>query len=185
FVANPRPRLSWVVATDSTDWQQARAELRLTRAGAVESAAHEGPESVLVEWPFGAIDAGEQVAVEVRVSGNDGGITAWSEPLTLAGGYLEGPWQAEAIGLPFLAGAEIPLGQPGQLRHEFTVGPGLAKATLFATAHGVYQAEINGSEVDDQVLKPGWTAYADRLNHETTDVTALLKTGANAIGVWL
>ena len=95
FVANPRPRLSWVVATDGTDWQQTRAELRLTRAGAVESAVHEGPESVLVEWPFAAIDAGEQVAVEVRVSGNDGGTTAWSEPLTLVGGYLDGPWQAE------------------------------------------------------------------------------------------
>lgn len=121
-MANPRPRLSWVVATDSTDWQQTRAELRLTRAGAVESAVHEGPDSVLVEWPFGAIDAGEQVAVEVRVSGNDGGTTAWSAPLALAGGYLEGPWQAEAIGLPVLSRAEIPLGQPGQLRHEFTVG---------------------------------------------------------------
>jgi alpha-L-rhamnosidase len=65
------------------------------------------------------------------------------------------------------------------------VREGLAKATLFATAHGVYQAEINGTEVDDQILKPGWTAYTDRLNHETTDVTALLAPGANAIGVWL
>lgn len=190
FVADPRPRLSWVIATDSTDWQQSHAELRLTRGGdtepgTAESAVQEGSESVLVEWPFGAIAAGEQVAVEVRVSGNDGGTTAWSTPLTLVGGYLEGPWQAEAIGLPAVGGVESPLGQPGQLRHEFTVGPGLAKATLFATAHGVYQAEINGSEVDDQVLKPGWTAYADRLNHETTDVTALLKPGTNAIGVWL
>ncbi|WP_284981944.1 alpha-L-rhamnosidase [Arthrobacter sp. efr-133-TYG-118] len=185
FVANPRPRLSWVVATDSTDWQQAHAELRLTRSGTAESTVLEGTDSVLVGWPFGAIAAGEQVAVEVRVTGNDGGTTAWSEPLTLAGGYLEGQWQAEAIGLPAVAGMEISLGQPGQLRYEFTVGPGLAKATLFATAHGVYQAEINGSEVDDQVLKPGWTAYADRLNHETTDVTSLLQPGANAIGVWL
>ncbi|MFK4296498.1 alpha-L-rhamnosidase [Arthrobacter sp. GAS37] len=185
FVANPRPRLSWVVATESMDWQQIRAELRLNREGTVESAVYEGPESVLVDWPFAAIAAGEQVAVEVRVSGNDGGTTAWSEPLTLAGGYLGGPWQAEAIGLPAVAGEEIPLGQPGQLRHEFTVGPGLTRGTLFATAHGVYQAEINGSEVDDQVLKPGWTAYADRLNHETTDVTSLLRAGANAVGVWL
>lgn len=185
FVAESRPRLSWVIATASRDWLQAQAELRLTRGGTAESTIHEGPESVLVEWPFGAIAAGEQVAVEVRVTGNDGGTTAWSVPLTLVGGYLGGPWQAQAIGLPVPAGVEIPLGQPGQLRHEFMVGPGLAKATLFATAHGVYQAEINGSEVDDQVLKPGWTAYADRLNHETTDVTALLSPGSNAIGVWL
>ncbi|UVJ41366.1 alpha-L-rhamnosidase [Arthrobacter sp. CJ23] len=183
-VAVPRPRLSWVTATDSRDWQQTRAELRITRAGAVESTVCEGPESVLVEWPFGAISAGEQVDVEVRVTGNDGGTTEWSGPLTLVGGWLGGPWQAQAIGLPAPAG-DVPLGQPGQLRHEFTVGEGLAKATLFATAHGVYQAEINGTEVDDQVLKPGWTAYADRLSHETTDVTALLTPGANAIGIWL
>ncbi|MFJ6158612.1 family 78 glycoside hydrolase catalytic domain [Pseudarthrobacter sp. NPDC092184] len=184
FVAVPRPRLSWTTATGSRDWQQVRAELRLTRDGTVESAVHESPESVLVDWPFGAIAAGEQVHVEVRVSGNDGNTTDWSAPLVLVGGYVDGPWQAEAIGLPAARENQV-LGQTGQLRHEFTVGEGLAKATLFATAHGVYQAEINGSEVDDQVLKPGWTAYADRLNHETTDVTALLVPGANAIGVWL
>ena len=140
---------------------------------------------MLVEWPFGPIAAGEQVEVEVRVTGNDGGTTDWSAPLALVGGFVDGPWEAEAIGLPAPAGEEQRLGQPGQLRYEFTVGEGLAKATLFATAHGVYQAEINGTEVDDQILKPGWTAYADRLNHETTDVTALLAPGANAIGVWL
>ncbi len=185
FVGEPRPRLSWVTATQSTGWVQAAAELRLTRGEAVESAVHDGAESVLVEWPFGDIAAGEQVQVEVRVSGNDGGTTDWSAPLTLVGGFVEGPWKAEAIGLPSAAEEEQPLGRPGQLRHDFTVGEGLAKATLFATAHGVYQAEINGTEVDDHVLKPGWTAYGDRLNHETTDVTALLAPGANAIGIWL
>ncbi len=185
FVAHPRPRLSWVTATDSADWQQTRAELRLTRGGTSESALLESAESVLVEWPFGAIAAGEAVDVQARVTGNDGGTTEWSAPLTLVGGFVDGPWQAAAIGLPVPAGADTPLGQPGQLRHEFTVRDGLAKATLFATAHGVYQAEINGTEVDDQVLKPGWTAYADRLNHETTDVTELLQPGGNAIGVWL
>ncbi|WP_242633308.1 alpha-L-rhamnosidase [Arthrobacter sp. S39] len=185
FVAEPRPRLSWITATGSTDWQQTGAELRLSRGGMTESAVLGGAESVLVEWPFGPIAAGEQVEVEVRVSGNDGGTTDWSAPLALAGGFVDGPWQAEAIGLPSPVGEEPALGQPGQLRYEFTVGEGLARATLFATAHGVYQAEINGTEVDDQILKPGWTAYADRLNHETTDVTALLAPGANAIGVWL
>ncbi|MDQ0823365.1 alpha-L-rhamnosidase [Arthrobacter sp. V1I7] len=185
FVADPRPRLSWITATDSTDWQQTQAELRLTRGGTAESRVHCGTESVLVEWPFKAIAAGEQVEVEVRITGNDGDTTDWSEPLTLVGGFVDGRWQATAISLPVPAGKQAPLGRPGQLRNEFTVGDGLAKATLFATAHGVYQAEINGTEVDDQVLKPGWTAYADRLNHETTDVTALLTPGANAIGVWL
>lgn len=185
FVADPRPRLSWTTSTDATEWVQSGAELRLTRGGQAETAVLDGAASVLVDWPFGAIAAGEQVEVAVRVTGNDGGTTGWSAPLILVGGYLDGPWQAEAIGFQLPAGEDAPLGQPGQLRHEFTVREGLARATLFATAHGVYQAEINGADVDDHVLKPGWTAYADRLNHETTDVTELLAPGDNAIGVWL
>lgn len=185
FVAQPRPRLSWVTVTDAADWIQARAELRLSRGGTVESTVLQGAESVLVDWPFGDIVSGEHAQMEVRVTGNDGVTTGWSAPLALVAGWLGGPWTAQAIGFPAPDGGERPLGQPGQLRHEFTVGAGLAKATLYATAHGVYQAEINGLEVDDHVLKPGWTAYADRLNHETTDVTSLLTPGANAIGVWL
>ena len=35
------------------------------------------------------------------------------------------------------------------------------------------------------MLKPGWTPYEHRLLHETTDVTALLVDGENAVGVAL
>src|SRR5699024_10227610 len=46
-----------------------------------------------------------------------------------------------------------------------------------------YQVSINGADVDDGVLKPGWTDYKERLVHEATDVTGLLQQGRNAIGV--
>src|SRR5699024_3558883 len=55
--------------------------------------------------------------------------------------------------------------------------------TLYATAGGAYQVSINGSDVDDSVLKPGWTDYHQRLVHESTDVTALVQAGPNAIGI--
>ena len=35
----------------------------------------------------------------------------------------------------------------------------VSRATLYATAVGVYQAAVNGTDVDDQVMKPGWTPY--------------------------
>ena len=41
---------------------------------------------------------------------------------------------------------------------------------------------MNGDPVDAQILKPGWTPYQFRLMHETTDITALLREGKNAIG---
>jgi alpha-L-rhamnosidase len=60
-----------------------------------------------------------------------------------------------------------------------------AKATLYATALGVYDAFVNGRDVDDQVLKPGWTPYRLRLTYQTADITALLRTGDNTLGLAL
>ena len=71
------------------------------------------------------------------------------------------------------------------MRGTFALDAPVRRATLYATAQGVYQVEVNGSEVDDEVLKPGWTAYRHRLLHESTDVTSLVRHGENAVGVWL
>ncbi|WP_433872897.1 family 78 glycoside hydrolase catalytic domain [Saccharopolyspora sp. CA-218241] len=59
------------------------------------------------------------------------------------------------------------------------------RARLHATAHGLYEAWINGAAVGDQVLAPGWTSYHRRLRYQTYDVTGLLREGENAIGAWL
>ncbi len=48
------------------------------------------------------------------------------------------------------------------------------QATLRATAHGAYEASVNGRPVTDSVLNPGWTAYEWRLQVQTFDVTALV-----------
>ena len=68
---------------------------------------------------------------------------------------------------------------------DFEVGAGLVSARLYATAHGLYEAELNGSRVGDDALSPGWTVYRQRLRYYTYDVTDLLQPGANAIGAWL
>ena len=50
----------------------------------------------------------------------------------------------------------------------------LTSAVLRMTGLGVYEAEINGRRVSQDVLCPGWTAYKHRLQVQTYDVTALL-----------
>ena len=57
------------------------------------------------------------------------------------------------------------------------------KATLEATALGVYRAFLNGSVTTDAQLLPGYTEYHDRLQVHATDVTELLCTGTNDL--WL
>lgn len=63
------------------------------------------------------------------------------------------------------------------LRKEFNLDEGhggVARATLRATAFGVYEAFINGSPVGSDVLSPGWSSYEWRLRYRSYDVTSLL-----------
>ena len=71
------------------------------------------------------------------------------------------------------------------LRREFDVRPDVARARLYVTALGVYEAQINGAIVGDHVLAPGWTSYHHRLRYQTFDVKELLREGVNAIGAIL
>ena len=50
----------------------------------------------------------------------------------------------------------------------------IAKAELFITAMGVYEASLNGKRVGEYVLAPGWTSYEKRHQYQAYDVTALL-----------
>lgn len=72
-------------------------------------------------------------------------------------------------------------------RKEFTVNAAktVRSARLYATSAGVYDAYINGSRVTDSVLNPGMTAYDDHMLYQTFDVTELMQSGKNAIGVYL
>jgi alpha-L-rhamnosidase len=172
--------VSWKVTTDAPEWTQADAEIEWSAEGNRQTATVVGHASHLVAWPFDPLAPRDRGVVRVRVTGTDGGTSAWSEPLELVAGHVtENEWAATA----FIGLAEpSEHAQPARLRTEFDVTGEVRSAVLYATAHGVYQVELNGDEVDDQVLKPGWTAYQYRLVHETTDVTSLLHSGRNAIG---
>lgn len=179
FVGVSAPRISWKVTTDVPDWTQTDAELSWSSEGSEERAALRGADSVLVTWPFAALRPRQSGELRVRVTGADGAATPWSEPLPVVAGMLgDGEWRAAFIGLA----APAKEAAPALVRGEFDVDGDVGAATLYATAQGVYQFELNGRQVDDQVLKPGWTSYQHRLIHETTDVTAHLREGRNALG---
>ncbi|MDR7183651.1 alpha-L-rhamnosidase [Microbacterium trichothecenolyticum] len=181
-VASPTPEIGWRTETDIPGWLQAGAEVEVARAGEVSSYRVDGRVSTRLAWPFAPLSAREEASLRVRVTGVDGVEGDWSEPQRVIAGFLaEGEWQAVTIGLA----APAANAQPAYLRTEFDVTGPVARATLYATALGVYQVAIDGVDVDDQVMKPGWTPYAHRTIHETTDVTRLVAEGRNAIGVRL
>ncbi|XBH20911.1 family 78 glycoside hydrolase catalytic domain [Jonesiaceae bacterium BS-20] len=181
WVASATPRLSWKTATSASDWTQGSAEIELTLGtGSVKVFQHEGSESRLVSWPFAALSPREQVSVRIRSFGVDGVSSAWSAPLTIRAGFLaEDDWTAVPIGLP----NPSEHANPFTARKEITLDKAVKSATLYATAHGIYQVYVNGTEVDAEAFKPGWTTYQRRLVHETTDITGLLANGTNTLTI--
>ncbi|GAA5036036.1 family 78 glycoside hydrolase catalytic domain [Microbacterium fluvii] len=76
--------------------------------------------------------------------------------------------------------------RPAQLlRQEFTLAVQPVRARLFVTAHGVYQATMNGRAVGDEVLAPGFDSYLHRICVQCHDVTDLVTAGQNVLGVAL
>ncbi|QOR70770.1 family 78 glycoside hydrolase catalytic domain [Ruania alkalisoli] len=172
----PSPRLSWVVESDEP-WQQAAAEVRLDGG---ETVRLDTSESVFVDWPFAPLAPHSRHELQARVTSTDGVTTDWSEPVAVRSTFLaDGEWRASFIGLSEPEGEAC----PGRVRAEFQVRGQVRAATLYATAGGGYQVSINGADVDDAVLKPGWRDYHERLVHEATDVTGLVREGSNAIGI--
>lgn len=61
----------------------------------------------------------------------------------------------------------------------------IAKARLYITACGLYEAKINGQRVGNFILAPGHTDYTKRIQLQTYDVAKLLRNGENDITVEL
>jgi len=74
-----------------------------------------------------------------------------------------------------------------QYRKEFSSASGhtVRRATIYATALGIYELYLNGRRVSDQWFAPGWTDYHKRAYYRAYDVTPMIKAGDNAIGAWV
>ena len=183
-----RPRLSWIVETESTGWHQAAYEIEAYDANGKlrgQTGRVESGQSVLVDWPFEPLSSRERVTVRARVWSRDGQESAWSESMPIQVGLLRTEdWTARFVGPDW--DEDLTQSQPAPLlRCEFDVGPGVQSARLYITALGVYEAQLNGVTVGNHVMAPGWTSYKHRLRYQTFDVTDILLEGRNAIGAML
>lgn len=174
------PRLSWQVGTDHPGWVQSAHRVRVRRGGVWHEADRvEGPDQVLVAWPFAPLASREVVDTAVRVWGPDG-RSDWSAPLRIEAGLLgRADWAARLVRPPRLGDDEC-----AYLRREFDAGD-VVRARLYATAEGVYECRLNGRPVATDRLAPGWTSYHHRLRYQVYDVTDLVRQGANALAVRL
>ncbi|MGC5172780.1 family 78 glycoside hydrolase catalytic domain [Microbacterium sp. DT81.1] len=186
-IGEDAPRLSWRVLQAPAGWRQNAYRVVIERgeAPASELTVCSG-EQVLVDWPDAPLRSRESARLSVAVRGADGEWSAPSDPTTLEAGLLfPDDWIARPVGATWTEDPDSDERRPSLLRREFAVAHGLVRARLYASAHGLYEAEVNGMRVGDDALSPGWTVYGRRLRYYTHDITAMLEEGPNAVGAWL
>jgi alpha-L-rhamnosidase len=187
-IGTPTPRISWWVETEKKGWMQAAYAIEaVTPSGECygETGKVASSESVWVDWPFEPLTSRRRLLVRVRVWGDDGEPSAWSEPVAVEAGLLvPDDWAGEFVRPEWDEDVSEP--QPGPLlRKDFTLRDGIAKARLYVTALGVYEASLNGKAVGDEVMAPGWTSYRHRLRYQIFDVTEMVQAGPNVLGAML
>ncbi len=158
------------------------------------------------------LKSNREYSYEVTVTDNHGN-EAGSEAQTFTMGLYENEWKAKWIGcqssdldagvrmatkeemvksfLAMMAGDTVAFTADRKLdacniyRKEFEVKDGVRKSWLSITAHGLYEARINGRQVTDTCFNPGFTAYDKYLEYQTYDVTELLCEGTNVLTIVL
>ncbi len=81
--------------------------------------------------------------------------------------------------------ADTKYGNPSPyFRHKFSLKSDVKKATLFASALGVFKIYLNGNQISNDYLSPGWVNYAKKLPFVCYDITDMLVSD-NAVGVVL
>lgn len=190
-IGTRNPRFNWQIVSDKRGVAQTAYEILvsntaadLSKGNAWSSGKVTSDQSVFIAYKREALKSSTRYFWKVKIWDNAGKATAWSDPAFFETGFLSSTdWKAKWIesGLP---GDEV-LGASPYFRKVFDLTKPIASARLSITAHGMYEASINGKRVGDAFLTPGWTSYKTRLQYQVYDVTASLTKGPNAIGVIL
>lgn len=76
-------------------------------------------------------------------------------------------------------------GTPGCFRREFDVPGPVRRATVYASARGIFELRLGGRRVGDDLFAPEWTDYFKRIHYRTYDVTAQVFPGRNVLDATL
>ncbi|MDI1250422.1 MAG: glycoside hydrolase family 78 protein, partial [Lacunisphaera sp.] len=76
-------------------------------------------------------------------------------------------------------------GTPGCFRREFDVTGPVRRATVYASARGLFELQLGGRRVGEDLFAPEWTDYDKRIHYRTYDVTALVAPGRNTLDATL
>lgn len=204
-----QPHLGWQIAADSRSVKQSayrilvadnRLDLLKNCGNVWDSKKKVSDQSVQIKFNGLTLQSSKSYFWKVMVWDRKGMPSPWSEIANWQMGlFAREDWKGaswigfeklpdslktviasdseEKMGNIAIKRAVVPL-----FRKEFELKRDVAKATLFITGLGQYEARINGKKIGESFLTPGWTDFNKTVLYTTCDVTGNLKKGINVIG---
>lgn len=177
-----QPRFSWKLASDGQDIRQAARQITVSEGGKTvwDSGRVDTDQSILAEYLGPNLQPRTAYEWTVTVWDNQGEVAKAASRFETGlqkGSALEGiaHWITHNQSDEKTASPVF--------EKTFTVSGPVAKARLYATALGMYEAELNGVPVSDTYFAPGWTNYRKRLQYQTYEIA--LQNGVNRIAFTL
>ncbi|NNF32525.1 MAG: family 78 glycoside hydrolase catalytic domain [Saprospiraceae bacterium] len=156
-----------------------------------ESGRVDSDQSVYVKYKGPKLVSRQKVYWQVKYWDSNGNESKWSDEAHFELGLLDNAdWNSKWINHPDIKLDSVPeidrkIHKVQYFRKDFELGNKIQSARLYISAKGLYEAEINGKKIGNDVLAPGWTPYEKRIETLTYDVGELLKEGDNTIGLVL
>ena len=165
-----------------------------------DSGKVESSQSVKVPYGGKAFSSRQKCYFKVRYWDEKGETSPWSDIKTFELGLLKNSdWDGDWIGAdePVEKRTEtrykgkvprkVVLGgdKPAYLRKEFYLGKGIVKARAYIATLGNFQLFFNGKKAGNDFWGTGWTDYDTRVQSNTYDITELLRSGNNTVGLLL
>jgi len=166
-------------------------ELLPNNADLWDSKKQESEQSVWVKYHGKELESRQKVYWQVKYWNQDKEASFWSDINHFELGLLNNSdWKAKWIGLDtkkekVIGTQKNILHRPQYLRKDFELSNNVASARLYITAKGVFDVAVNGEDVSNDVMPPGYTPYKKRIETITYNVTNLIESGQNTIGVEL
>lgn len=209
YLVNPEglgeraPRLGWQLESGRRGARQTAWRLRVASsperlaAGAIDlwdSGRVPGPQTVHVAYAGRPLRSRDVCHWAVEVWDETGAAVS-SAPACWSMGLLEpSDWRARWIAADpeiirrdpaAIAPTLTEPGTPGCFRREFDVAGSVRRATVYASARGLFELQLGGRRVGEDLFAPEWTDYDKRIHYRTYDVTALVAPGRNTLSALL
>ena len=194
-----QPRLTWLVDSEKRGGKQTAYQilvatsadlLRQNTGDLWDSGKVSSGQTANLVYAGKPLNARQQCFWKVCVW-DETGRAQWSDAASWTMGLLQpADWQADYISFPdstpvWKDAEKLFLPPAHQFRKEFAADKKVRRATVYATALGIYELYLNGRRVGDARFAPGWTDYHQRAYYNTYDVTPLVQRGGNALGAWV